>query len=229
MKAARELVLVAFYTAFALTAPARAQPLIPLGGTVAPAPYRTTKPGVETPLIADTVLQTFDRTPWGTFTQVLKGKFYRTRDGKCRQDFPYGHTSLIMLPNDFWLDHELKTIQVLVGDTSLPGTDGVYFDGGSIGTLGGRKVIGGERRGEPSGTLRERWLDYQWGVIVQWGWKRPVSDFVLQMINIQERDPDPDLFKIPDGYTVVSCQPASPQHKAKLPAFCPNSSHPGKK
>jgi len=40
--------------------------------------------GRKTPVIADITLQTTWITPWGTYTQSLKGKYWRSRDGKNR-------------------------------------------------------------------------------------------------------------------------------------------------
>ena len=41
-----------------------------------------------------------------------------------------------------------------------------------------------------------------------------------QLSNIEDRDPDPSLFKIPDDYTIIRCKPAKPRGPIRYSGFC---------
>src|SRR5438105_3744146 len=75
-------------------------------------------PGVNTPVIADMNLRIISATPWGTFTQSLQGKFWRSKEGKRRQDFPYRTSYILVSHAQIWLDHEAKT--AIVEDNPHP-------------------------------------------------------------------------------------------------------------
>lgn len=149
-------------------------------------------------------------TPWGKYTQTTRGKFWRARDGKSRQDDSYGNSFLFVYPNEIWVDHELKTARISISGVRAPfEVNGICRTAQQRGTLAGRAVIGSS-----PGFL---W-DVEWGVTVLFDSKRPTLELVQQLINAEEKDPDPELFKIPDGYTVITCIPSK---KVPSPADCP--------
>ena len=191
-----------------------------------PPPYRTTKPGIYAPLIADVIEQTTCRTPWGTFTQTLKGKFWRTREGNYRQDRSYGETFIFKQPNQIWLDHVSKTatISISILDAHPPGT--MWLGNPKVGAPQYRRGKVGDREliGSPEDSVgklnlsEERWWDLHWGVLMHHNFKTSSTDYAEQLINVEERDPDPSLFQVPEGYRVITCIPSK---GVKLPAECP--------
>ena len=75
----------------------------------------------KTPVIADIELRTEAETPWGTFTQTLKGKFWRSRDVKSRQDDTFGNSLILTAKKRIWVDREAKTAISDVQLVSCPG------------------------------------------------------------------------------------------------------------
>lgn len=167
------------------------------------------------PLTADIVLKSTATTPWGTYTQTTKGKFWRTRDGKSRQDDSYGNSWLFVYPNEIWVDHQLKTARISISGSRDPfKVKPICRTGQQRGTLAGREVIGNS----PG-----FWWDVEWGVVVQAYSKRPTLEIIQQLVHAEDDDdPDPELFKIPEGYTVITCIPSK---KAPFPADCPEVLH----
>jgi len=66
--------------------------------------------GRKTPVIADITVRTTSITPWGTYVQSLKGKFWRSRDGKNRQDDSFGTSFLLSTKFEVWVDREQRTV-----------------------------------------------------------------------------------------------------------------------
>ncbi len=163
------------------------------------------------PLIADIVAKSTAITPWGKYTETTRGKFWRARGGNYRQDDSYGNSFLFIYPNDVWVDHQLRNARISVasGVRSRSEMSGTCRTAQQRGTLAGREVIGSS-----PGFL---W-DVEWGVNVLFDSKRPTLELVQQLINAEEKDPDPELFTIPDGYKVITCIPSK---KAPFPADCP--------
>jgi hypothetical protein len=107
--------------------------------------------GNKIPVIADIELRTEVDTLWGTLTQTLTGKFWRSRDGKSRQDDAYGNSLLFTASTQTWLDHEAKSAISEVGRGSMFAfpvgvgpASGPHFVGEQLGkkTIGGRIAIG---------------------------------------------------------------------------------------
>jgi hypothetical protein len=186
-------------------------------------------PGNKTPVIADIELRTEAATPWGTITQTLTGKFWRSRDGKSRQDDTYGNTFLFSASTQTWVDHEAKSAIREVGRgfmfiliSPAGSVSGLQFRGNLLGkkTIGDRTANGwGE---DLRGNSRyEFWTDARLGVPLEHRWKAPGVESVQRLMNIEERDPDPKLFEIPEGYSVLSCPPSKRSGRpAPLPTQC---------
>lgn len=66
------------------------------------------------PIIADVTSTLTAPTPWGPFTQTETGKYWRSRNGKLRQDDSYGLSTLIDLGSPSrslaYIDYELRRI-----------------------------------------------------------------------------------------------------------------------
>jgi len=176
----------------------------------------------KTPVIADITLQTTSITPWGTYTQSLKGKYWRSRDGKNRQDDSFGTSFLLSPKAEVWIDRELQTVAV-----NPPGRP-VFLSNFRVGglNLGKQTIFGRTVQGYRIGSealLIDFWLDSRLGIPIQIRHKSGAFESVQQLENIEERDPDPKLFEIPEGFQVVTCVPAAskgPKQPSKLPASC---------
>src|SRR5579862_3424220 len=175
MKIIRGKWLKSFCVSLFLAVPLQAQRFDSLAGTGVPFPYRTTKPGIEVPLVADIVFQTVDRTPWGTFTQVLKGKFYRARDGKIRNDLPYGHIRIIVPPYTAMFNPETKVAAIGMVLLPFPPVESGLWSGdvdlSKKGVIGGREVVGRPVQHSDSGVTWQVWFDVHWGVTLEDSWK----------------------------------------------------------
>ncbi len=193
-------------------------------GYEVPLPFRKTLPGVDPVIIADIVGKATYTTPWGTFTEPVNGKFWHSRDGKSREDDDQGNSLIYVRPREIWLDHRLKT--AMIGYCIGPdGTACRWEDGSNLwrlqdplsvrhGTMGGREVV--------ARTNADQWWDFRTGILLQVKLKTRTVEIVRQLTNIEERDPDPELFKIPEGYAVTNCAPeSSKKSKPELPASCP--------
>ena len=178
--------------------------------------------GRKTPVIADITLQTTWITPWGTYTQSLKGKYWRSRDGKNRQDDSFGTSYLLTPKSEIWIDRELQTIAANPpGQSVFPSH--LRVAGLDLGkqTLFGRTVEG--YRIGLEAYLIDFWLDSRLGIPIQIRHKSGAFESVQQLENIEERDPDPTLFEIPEGFSVVTCVPSTSKGRkqpSKLPAAC---------
>jgi hypothetical protein len=110
---------------------------------------------------------------------------------------------------DINLDHESKTATVKRLGFSLLPTIGQV--GQPIkGIIGGRAVTGVRSAGFSPGrhsSSCEDWIADDLRVLVHSECKfEDGSGILQQMHNIEEREPDPALFRIPEGYSVVTCE-----------------------
>lgn len=208
-------------------------------------------PGPESnkPVIADITMQIASTTPWGTFTQSLKGKFWRARNGDTRQDADFGTTLIVIVKpqgkyivdrdkqTQVWMDHDAKLAAIDVFHLSplSPRTSPVFnvnaVLGGDARTLGagtvaGHEVVGRRQTLKSGGTIEEgsvitdMWVDPRLGIPMQNRYRTPTNEIFQQLSNIEERDPDPSLFKIPDDYTIIRCKPAKARGPIRYSGFC---------
>lgn len=189
-------------------------------------------PGGKTPVIADIVVRTTSITPWGTSTQVLKGKFWRSRDGRNRQDDSFGTSYLLSLKAQTWIDRELQTATVVPPPVLPTKSKARYADEmGPLlfvpidswsrvhaslgkGTLMGRAVQGwqvGSRAND-----FDVWTDTRLGIPMEIRMKADAAEIVQQLNNVEEREPDPEVFKIPEGFSVLKCT----QTASRRPSAC---------
>ena len=169
-------------------------------------------PGRKTPIIADITLQTTSITPWGTYTQVLKGKFWRSRDGKSRQDDSFGTSLLRSSKSDKWVDRESQTAMVTPSGRPLFTTLPSFVVRPKVrkGMIDGRAVL--EWSGSPVESADfhlDTWSDIRLGIPILMLQKIGATETVQQLTNIEEREPDPELFKIPQGFSVLKCKPTA--------------------
>jgi hypothetical protein len=66
----------------------------------------------------------------------------------------------------------------------------------------------------------EHWTDARLGVLLEDRTRGPGFESVQRLVNIEERDPDPKLFEIPEGYSVLNCVPSGRGRSAVRPAQC---------
>ncbi len=169
------------------------------------------------PVIADITLQTISITPWGTSTQILKGKFWRSRDGKNRQDDSFG-TSFLRSPQaETWVDRELQTAMVTPTSRALFTSLSNLAVRNSVGKgmVNGRTVLEWSRLspGENSDVHFDVWNDIRLGIPIQIRLKFGATETIQQLNNIEERDPDPEIFKIPQGFSVLKCTPTASRRR----------------
>jgi hypothetical protein len=171
-------------------------------------------PGKKTPVIADITVRATSITPWGTYTQVLKGKFWRSRDGKSRQDDSFGTSFLHSPKTDTWVDRELQTAMEtpssppLTIRPSLSSFDPRFNTRHEVskGMLNGRAVL----QWSSGDTLHaDYWNDIRLGVPIQIRTTLGGTETIQELTNIEEREPNPDLFKIPEGFSVLKCKPTA--------------------
>ena len=164
------------------------------------------------PVIADTVCEITSTTPWGTFTQTSAGKYWRSRDGSTREDTAWKTTSISIQDRMVvFIDHESKSATVqAMGDhvyvwpvprrlENNPGTT-------RTGILAGRPVIGKHMESFfGTGTGAEVWIAKDLQLLVDVNVTGETFRQTQQLRNIEEREPEAALFKIPEGYSVVKC------------------------
>jgi hypothetical protein len=168
------------------------------------------------PVIADTVCEITSTTPWGTFTQTFAGRYWRSRDGSTREDTSWKTTHIFILDRMVvFIDHESKTATVQTFDhvhiwpiplrlENNPGTT-------RTGILAGRPVIGKHMESFfGTGAGAEVWIAKDLQLLVDVNITAETFRQIQQVRNIEEREPDGALFKIPEGYSVVKCVNSPP-------------------
>ncbi len=185
--------------------------------------------GNKTPVIADIELRTEADTPWGTLTQTLTGKYWRSRDGKSRQDDTFGNTLLLTASTETWVDHAAKSAISDIRPGAMFVNPADWIPGQN--PLGKKKI--GDRTANgwrediptPNGNLRwEIWTDVRLGMPLEFRTNGPGAESIQRLNNIEERDPDPKLFEIPEGYPILNC---APSRRGRQPALRPAQCGPG--
>jgi hypothetical protein len=169
-------------------------------------------PGQKTPVIADIILQTTSITPWGTYTQVLKGKFWRSRDGKSRQDDSFGTSLLRSSTTDTWVERELQTAMVTPSNRPLFTSLSSFAVRPKVrkGMIDGGAVFEWSRSEAGSRDFHfDTWNDIRLGIPILLLQKIGATETIQQLTNIEEREPDPELFKIPEGFSAPKCKPTA--------------------
>jgi hypothetical protein len=84
--------------------------------------FRAAQPPAK-PVMADVTSTLTTQTPWGPFTQSETGKYWRSRDGKIRQDTAFGISRVVDLGSfprkSAQIDYQLQRIFALVDRTDL--------------------------------------------------------------------------------------------------------------
>lgn len=219
---------------FAADLPAKAQCTIPwsgvrLGRIVGSSPAQVGMFNAivkKKPIVADVVCETTSVTPWGTFTQNFTDKFWRNKAGDIREDTAYNTTTIRTWDADYesiYLDHESKTARIDRGSgmgimplvSPAPSVTGQPLTG----VIAGRTVAGlqtGLTLLPICAGTDEYWVAADLELLVMERWECKKEGWVAgqEIRNIEQREPDPALFKIPAGYAVFTCgQPPGEQTK----------------
>jgi hypothetical protein len=188
------------------------------------------------PIIADVTVTVTSDTPWGPYTQTQSGKYWRSRDGATRRDDGFHNSYISGAPGvtwtRSWIDHDAKTVYEIVDHYSLesPFLEPLHDPSGlnsqilmeprrlvKIGEkkIDGRKATGrrseGVPKGYPWGPDGDRWSFEVWTandikLAILFQYNTRLMQVVQRFENIQEREPDPDVFRIPKGYRVRTAQ-----------------------
>lgn len=164
-------------------------------------------------------IETTFTTPQGQFS--TPGRYYRSRDGKMREDSPIGsiitdtRSGTVTLLNR--ATREAKVIVVAgkprppspQADTMLEPFEEASIEGRPV--TKARKTIGG--------TTQELWTARELGLVVLS--KVDAPDFAMTKVlrNVSLREPDPAVFRIPKDYTVT--HESAPTERAGGPVRAP--------
>jgi hypothetical protein len=183
------------------------------------------------PIVAETLCQTTSTTPWGTFTESVTGRFWRSSNGSVRLDSSYATTSMWLADgkgSNVYMDNESKvaTAADLPFSPEInPGPAELNLRPGTIlkGVIAGRAVTGKRLDVSVEGfhyKLYDFWFADGLQLLVAHERTSDTIDLVEQVRNIEEREPDPALFKIPKNYAVVRCtlQPVTHLLSCREPA-----------
>lgn len=192
------------------------------------------------PIIADVTVTITAETPWGPYTQVQSGKYWRSREGQTRRDDAFGNAHIADLYSRIEIDHEAKVAyeihQILsspvdtlpaVGFTSGGSLPPFYDDPAGLNPqllqmprklvkigereIDGRNVTGrrseGVAKGYPWGPNGDHWAYEVWTandikLAIKFQYTTRTMQVVQRFENIRLRDPDPEIFKIPQGFQV---------------------------
>lgn len=182
------------------------------------------------PLIADITATLTAQTPWGPFTQSETGKYWRSREGKIRQDTAFGVSRLVDLGSyprtEAFIDYELRRMAVSIGRTDLhppsedvTGRDFTLDNNRTRAKKSGEAVLEGfkvtirkgELRNEGNSSLQyEIWTAEDLKVILLFKLKSAYAELVQRYHNIRREEPDPSVFQLPPGFRTVTNYPRSP-------------------
>jgi hypothetical protein len=167
------------------------------------------RPGLEADIVTTFTL------PRGTYS--TSGRFFRSRDGKIREDSPLGATITDAKSDTVTiLNHRAKEAAIITfhvrhradrhAEPTFEPFDRITVDGHPV-----------ERsRGRERGQQDERWTATDIDVVVFA--KASSSSFTMtrEIRNIVLREPDPALFDVPDDYVVIRTRTA-PEKSAADP------------
>ena len=173
-------------------------------------------------------------TPWGPFTQSETGKYWRSRDGKIRQDTAFGVSRVVDLGGyprtNAQIDYELRRIAVWIGEryrktpsTEVTGRDFSMGNDGRNAKKTGEAVLDGFkvtiRKGElrrvdqskahPADLSYEIWTSEELKLVLLFKLKSESAELVQRYHNIRREEPDPSVFQLPSGFRTVTNYPRS--------------------
>jgi hypothetical protein len=168
----------------------------------------------------DAEIETTFTTPQGQFS--TPGHFYRSRDGKMREDSPLGSMITDVRAGTVTvLNHARKEAKVIVV-TALPrpaapraGTAAAPRSLGEA-TVEGHPVT--KARTTAGGATQELWTAKDLGLVVFSKVEAPDFGMTKVLRNLSLREPDAALFRIPSDYTVTH-ETAPPLPPAGVSAF----------
>ncbi|HLH41734.1 MAG TPA: hypothetical protein VKV74_02020 [Bryobacteraceae bacterium] len=205
-------------------------PLIASAQILAPEALAQSK-AERVPLTADVTFTLSSNTPSGAYTQSQAGKYWRSRDGKTRQDTAFG--SGIADPaagTVTYLNHSTREATVVhlpprptppsSGAAKPPAPAAHLGPGGATTDLGERQIAGhtttGRRTlisGDPAARGSEEstevWTAADLGLPLYVKHHDHSGESIQEYKNVQVGDPDPSVFAIPAGYKVTEKEGAA--------------------
>jgi hypothetical protein len=170
------------------------------------------------PLTADVTATLTAETPWGPVSWTESGKYYRSRSGKIRQDMSFGTYKIIDLKTQetILIDARAKIAdvqEVIASAVSFTVENTTNFDPDGLSPevakrakkIGENEVQGHKatgRRWEIDGCTYEVWTAKDIKLRILYQYTAGHTTVTQRYENIQIVEPDADLFKIPDGFTV---------------------------
>jgi hypothetical protein len=153
----------------------------------------------------DAEIETTFTTPQGQFS--TPGHFYRSRDGKMREDSPLGSMITDVRSGTVTLlNHAKKEAKVIVV-TGQPRPSASLANKAAMpqsfeeATIEGHAVT--KARKAAGGATQEVWTAKDLGLVVFSKVDAPDFAMTKTLRNFSLREPDPALFRIPSGYTVT--------------------------
>jgi len=153
----------------------------------------------------DAEIETTFTTPQGQFS--TPGHFYRSRDGKMREDSPLGSMITdVQSGTVTLLNHANKEAKVIVV-TGQPRPSASLANKAAMPQAFAETTIEGhavtKARTAAGGATQEVWTAKDLGLVVFSKVDAPDFAMTKTLRNVSLREPDPALFKIPNGYTVT--------------------------
>jgi hypothetical protein len=185
-------------------------------------------------VIADITATLTAQTPWGPFTHTETGKYWRSRDGKVRQDTEHGLSTVadlgsVNLRSNAYIDYDLRLILAAQERPDLrfprirsrPTADTTGNDfplvlqGATKPKKSGNDILDGFKvtirkgnvemgKGQPTGQTYEIWTSEELKIILLFKLKSGTAEFVQRYHNIRLEEPDPSVFELPPGFRIVT-------------------------
>jgi hypothetical protein len=184
--------------------------------------YSSIAPPPKKAVIADVTATLTAQTPWGPFTYTETGKYWRSRDGKVRQDTEHGLSTVADLSSSStrslaYIDYDLQRIwaqMTRIPDirAGQPREDATGKDFRSLSSAkpkkSGQDLLDGFnvtiRKGLWGGKPYEVWTADDLKMILLLKVSSEAGEFVQRYRNIRQEEPDPSIFELPPGYRMVT-------------------------
>ncbi len=194
--------------------------------------FRAAQPPAK-PVIADVTSTLTTQTSWGPFTQSETGKYWRSRDGKIRQDTAFGISRVVDLGSfprkEALIDYELRRISARVDrtdlgplnldvtgrdfevrnhrTTKLKKTGEAVVEGLKVTIRQGTYLGIDEAKPSPLDLSFEIWTSEDLKMILVFKIRSKSAELEQRYHNIRREEPDPSLFEMPPGFHIVTTYP----------------------
>ncbi len=169
-------------------------------------------------LTADMTATLTAETPWGPISWTESGKYYRSRSGKVRQDMSFGTYKIVDLKTQETISIDARAriadvqdviasaVSFTAGNTTNFDPDGLSQDVAKHAKKIGENEVQGHkatgRRWVIDGCTYEVWTAKDIQLRILYKYTAGHTTVTQRYENIQIVEPDPGVFKIPDGFTV---------------------------